>query len=166
MPLTEVVTEVQTRQHRGEPLARLIHAEQLGNGVDQSLDAIVSAKQRDLRHRVAQHPCSDRVALSMIRIEQAFRRYPFDHLGQLPPQIYRILHTDVEALSTRWVMHVCGVPGMQHTSLAVGRRLPRHIGESGDPNWTMDPVVGAVYRDKCLAEITKGSFAGATEVRF
>src|SRR5262245_40656726 len=30
----------------------------------------------------------------------------------------------------------------------------------------MDPVVGAVYRDKCLAEITKARFAGATEVLF
>src|SRR5262245_26526758 len=166
MPLTEVVADVQTRQHRGEPLAGLIHAEQLGHGVDQSLDAIVSAKQRDLRHRVAQHPCSDRVALGMISIEKAFRRYPFDHLGQLPPQIYRILHTDVEALSTRWVMDVGGVAGKQHASLAVGRRLPCHIGESRDPDWTMDPVVGAVYRDKCLAEITKANFAGATEVLF
>ena len=38
------------------------------------LDAIVGAEKRDLRHRVAQHAGSDRVALGVVGIEQAFRR--------------------------------------------------------------------------------------------
>ena len=35
MALAEVVVNVQTGHHRGEPLARLVHAEQLGHGVAQ-----------------------------------------------------------------------------------------------------------------------------------
>ena len=69
------------------------------NGVAQGLRAFVRAAQRDLRHRVAQHAGSDRVALGVVGVQQAFRRRPLDHLGQLPSQVHRILHADVEALS-------------------------------------------------------------------
>ncbi len=41
--LAEVVVNVQTGHHRGESFARLVHAEQLGYGVAQRLDAIVWA---------------------------------------------------------------------------------------------------------------------------
>ena len=78
------------------------------------LDAIVGAHERDLRHRIAQHAGSDRVALGVVGIEQAFRRCPVDHLGQLPAQIHRILHAGVETLSTDRGMHVRGVAGEQH----------------------------------------------------
>ena len=47
--------------------------EELGNGVAQGLGAVVRAAKRDLRHRVAQHAGSDRVALGVIGIEEAFR---------------------------------------------------------------------------------------------
>ena len=129
-------------------LARLVHAQQLGHGVAQRLDAVVGAHERDLRHRVAQHAGSDRVALGMVGIQEAFRRCPVDHLGQLPAQIHRILHTGVEALSTDRGMHVRRVAGQQDPSLAVGRGLPGHIGEPGDPGGTVDPVVGPVHGDE------------------
>ena len=121
-------------------------------------------RERHLRHRVAQHARSDRVALGMVGIKQAVGRCPIDHLGQLPSQIHRILHTDVEALSTHRVMHVCGVAGQQDPSVAIGRGLPRHIGEPGDPGGTVDPVIGPVYGDERLAEIAQGGFAGGSEV--
>ena len=129
------------------------------NGVAQRLRAFVCAAKRDLRHRVAQHAGSDRVALGMVGIQEAFRRCPLDHLGQLPSQIHRILHTGVEALSTVRGMHVCGVAGQQDPSVAVGRGLPGHIGEPGDPGGTVDPVIGPVYGDERLAEIAQGGFA-------
>ena len=122
--------------------------------------AVVWAEKRDLRHRVAQHAGGDRVALGMVGIQEAVWRCPVDHLGQLPSQIHRILHTGVEALSTHRVMHVCGVAGQQHPSVAVGRGLPSHIGEPGDPGGTVDPVIGPVYGDERLAEIAQGGFAG------
>jgi hypothetical protein len=53
VPLAEVVVNVQTGHHRGELPARLVHAEQLGNGVAQGLDAVVWSAKRDRRHRVA-----------------------------------------------------------------------------------------------------------------
>ena len=116
-------------------------------------------KERDLRHRVAQHAGSDRVALGMVGVQEAFRRCPLDHLGQLPSQIHRILHADVEALSTHRGMHVRGVAGQQDPSVAVGRGLPSHVGEPGDRGGTVDPVIGPVDGDERLAEIAQGGFA-------
>ena len=106
------------------------------------------------------------MALGVVGIQEAFRRCPVDHLGQLPPQVHRILHTGVEALSTHRGMHVCGVAGQQHPSVPVGRRLPGHIGEPGDPGGTVDPVVGPVYGDERLAEIAQGGFARGSGVLF
>ena len=128
------------------------------------LRAFVWAAKRDLRHRVAQHASGDRVALGMVGIQEAFRRSPLDHLGQLPSQIHRVLHAGVEALSTHRVMHVCGVAGQQHASVAVGRGLPGHVGEPGDPGGTVDPVVGPVYGDQRLAEIAQGGFGRGSDV--
>ena len=145
--------------HRGEPPARLVHAQQLGDGVAQGLDAVVRAAQRDLRHRVAQHAGADRVALGVVGVEQALRRRPLDHLGQLPPQVHRVLHAGVEALSAHRGMHVRGVAGQQHPPFAVGRRLPGHVGEPRDPGGAVDPVVGPVDGDERLAEIAQGRLA-------
>ena len=92
-----------------------------------AFDAFVRAAKRDLRHRVAQHAGSDRVALGVVGIEEAFRRGPVDHLGQLPSQIHRILHTDLEALSTIRGMDVCGVAGLLHRGGPQRRRA--HVGE-------------------------------------
>ena len=124
------------------------------------------AAKRDLRHRVAQHAGSDRVALGVVGIQQAFRRRPLDHLGQLPSQIHRILHADVEALSTHRGMHVRGVAGQQHASVAVGRGLPSHVGEPGDPGGTVDPVIGPVNGDERLADIAQRRFASRSDLRF
>src|SRR5918994_2833392 len=127
---------------------------------------MISGRPRDLRHRVAQYAGSDRMTLGMIGIEEAFWRRLVDHLGQLPSQVHRILHTDVESLSARRVMHVCGVAGQQDPSVAVGRGLPSQIGEPGDPGGTVDPVVGPVYGDERLAEIAQGGFGRGSDVLF
>src|SRR5215211_276369 len=74
--------------------------------IDQGLDALVAALERGLRHRVLERAGSDRVTLGVIRIQEALRGGPVDHLSQLPSQIHRILHTEAEALSTGRVMHV------------------------------------------------------------
>ena len=159
--LAQVVVDVQAGHHRGESFPRLVHAQQLGHGVAQHLDAIVGAHERDLRHRGAQHAGGDRVALGVVGIQEAFRRCLVDHLGQLPAQIHRILHTGVEALAADRGMHVRRVAGQQDPSLAVGRGLPGHVGEPGDPGGTVDPVVGSVDGDEALAEIAQGGLARA-----
>src|SRR5205814_6752115 len=105
-------------------------------------------------------PGRDRVPLGMVDIEQAVWRYLVDHLGQLPSQVHRILYTNVEAQPSDRVMHVCGVDGEQHTSLAVGRRLPGHIGEPGDPGRVVHPVVRSPRCDERAAEITQGRLTG------
>ncbi len=64
----EVLMTLQTGQHRGEPLARLVDAQQARHGVAQGLDAFVWAAKRGLRHRVAQHAGSDRVLLSVVGV--------------------------------------------------------------------------------------------------
>ena len=53
----------------GHPLARLVHAEDLGNDIAQGVGAVIGAEQRSLRHRVAQHNGSDRAALGMVGIQ-------------------------------------------------------------------------------------------------
>src|SRR5207244_2974071 len=78
----------------------------------------------------------------------------------------RILHAGVEALSPDRGMDVRRVAGQQDPSVAVGRGLPGHIGEPGDPGGTVDPVVGPVYGDERLAEIAQSGFARGSEVRF
>ena len=124
------------------------------------------AAEPDRRHRVPQHAGRDRVALGVVAVEEAFRRCPVDHLGQLPAQVHRILHAGVEALSTVRGMHVRGVAGQQHPSVAVGRGLPRHVGEAGDEGGTVDPVVGPVDDDERLAELAQGGFARGPDVLF
>ena len=128
------------------------------------LDPLVRAEQRDLRDRVAQHAGSDRVALGVVGVQEAVRRCLLDHLGELPSQVHRILHADVEALAAHRVVHVRGVAGQQHPPVAIGLRLPGCIGEPGDPGGTVDPVVGSPYGDERLAEVAQGGFAGGSEV--
>jgi hypothetical protein len=62
-------------------------------------------------------------------------------------------------------MHVRGVTRQQHPSLAVGRRLPGHIGEPGDRDWTVDPVI-AVHGDERLAEVAQGRLASGLDRLF
>ena len=93
------------------------------------------------------------------RYRAGFPASPLDHLGQLPSQIHRILHADVEALSAHRGMHMRGVAGQQHAPVAVGRGLPGHVGEAGDPGGTVDPEIGAVDGDERLADIAQGGFA-------
>ena len=144
---------------RGHSSANLVQAEELGNDVSQGLRASIWSAKRDLRHRVAQHAGGDRVALGVVSIQQAFRRYPLDHLRQLPSQIHRILHADVETLSTHRGMHVRGVAGQQNPSVAIGSGLASHVGEPGDRGGTVDPVIGPVYGDERLADIAQRRFA-------
>ena len=73
MPFTEIVVNTQTGQLAGQAPARLVHGEEFGDGIAQGFAAVVRAAKRDLRHGVAQHAGSDRVALGVIRIEEIFR---------------------------------------------------------------------------------------------
>ena len=121
-------------------------------------------RERDLRHRVAQHAGGDRVPLGVVGVEQALRRRPLDHLGQLPAQVHRVLHADVEALPADRGVHVRGVAGQQHAPVAVGRGLPGHVGEPRDPGGAVDPEVGPVDGDERLAEIAQGGLAVVADV--
>jgi hypothetical protein len=87
-------------------------------------------------------------------------------LGQLPSQVHRVLRTDIEALSAYRGMHVRGVARQQDASVAVGGSLTRHVGESGDPSGTMDPVVGPVDGDERIADITQSGVAIESQLRF
>src|SRR5262245_32069512 len=128
----ELIANVETRQHRGESLARLVHAEKVGDGFTQCLRALVLTTKRDRSHRVTQNPGSDRVALGVIRVQQGFGCGSVDHLRQLPSQIHRVLHADLESLPAVWWMHMRGVTGEKNSSIAIGRGLPSRVRESGD----------------------------------
>ena len=71
MPLSEVVVDVEPGEHAAEPFARLVHAQEFGDGALQCLGALVGAAERDLRHRVLQHAGTDRVALGAVGVQEA-----------------------------------------------------------------------------------------------
>jgi len=65
----EVVPNVQTRHRPGVSLARLVHLEQLGDGLAHRRRPVVAAAERRLRHRGLEHARTDRVALGLARME-------------------------------------------------------------------------------------------------
>jgi hypothetical protein len=69
--LTEVVVDVEAREHRGDVPARLVHAEQFGRDVAKGLVTVVGAAERDLRHRVVQHAGTDRMPFGVVGVQEA-----------------------------------------------------------------------------------------------
>src|SRR5580700_2543345 len=63
-------------------------------------------------------------------------------------------------------MHMCGVASQENSALAVSRRLPRHVGESGDPGQTMDSIVCPTYGDECFAEIAQRGLGRGADILF
>ncbi len=61
-------------------------------------------------------------------------------------------------------MHVRGVAGHQHPAAAVGDRLPRPVGEPGEPADAAQPVVRAVHPDERLAELVHARVAGVVDL--
>ena len=106
------------------------------------------------------------MTLGVIGVQQAFGRRPLDHLGQLPSQVHSVLNAGIQALSARRVMHMRRVARQQDPPFAIGGGLTRRVGEPGDPDRTVDPVVRPIHRDQRLAEITQGRFGSGAEVRF
>ena len=127
---------------------------------------LVGPSERRLRHGVVEHAGPDRVTLGVVGVEQALGCGPLHHLGQLPPEVHGILHAHVEALATLRRVHVGGVTGQQDASLAVRGRLPRHVGEPGDPGGAPQPVVGPVDGDECLPDVVDGGLVGVLDLRF
>ena len=82
--LAEVVVDVETAEHRGDVPPRLVHAQQFGHRVAERLVTVVGAAERDLRHRVVQHPGTDRMPFGVVGVQQALGGCPVDDLGQLP----------------------------------------------------------------------------------
>src|ERR1700722_4641693 len=115
---------------------------------------------------VAEHTGCHRVALAMVSVEEALRRYAPDHLRQLPTQIHRILHPDVEALAAHRRMHMRRVASQQDTPIAVGFGLPCHVGESGDRSRRVGAVVSPVHSKKRLAPIAQRWFAAGLQFLF
>ena len=159
-PLAEVVANIKARDHGGEPLARLIHVQQLGHGAAQRARPRIAAGARSLCHGVLQHAGGHRVPLGVVGVQQVVRRCPVDHLGQLPPQVHRVLHTGVEALPADRIVHMRRVASQQYASRPVGRGLPGRVGESGDPGGAVHPVVRSPDVDERAAEITQRRFSG------
>jgi hypothetical protein len=86
-----------------------------------------------------------------------------DDLRQLPSEIYRILHADVEALATDRRMNMRRIAGQQHAFVAVVCRLPHHVGESRNPDRIVNAVIGPVSGDQRFAEIVQRRFLGAAD---
>jgi len=99
MSLAEVVVDVETGEHRADVPARLVHGQHLGHGVAKGAVTVVRHAQRDLRHRVVQHPGADRMPFSVVGVEEALGGGLVDHLGQLPSQVHGVLDAGLHALA-------------------------------------------------------------------
>ena len=71
VPLSEVVADVETADIRGDATAGLVHRQDFGEEVAESLVTVARAAERDLRHRVVQHPGTDRMPFGVVRVEEA-----------------------------------------------------------------------------------------------
>ena len=60
------------------------------------------------------HARGNGMTLGVVGVEQAVGRNAPDHLRQLPAEIDRVLHADVEALPADGVMDMRGIAGEQH----------------------------------------------------
>lgn len=108
----------------------------------------------------------DRVAFGLVGVEQAHRRRPLDDLRQLPAQVHRVLHPEVQALPAHRGVHVGGIARHQDASTAVVGRLTGHVGEPGDEARAVRPVVRAVDAEQRGADVLEGRLAGAVPLRF
>lgn len=86
-----------------------------------------------------------------------------DDLRQLPSEIHRILHADVETLAADRRMNMRRITGQQHAFVAVGCRLPHHVSESRNPDRIVNAIVGPVGGDQRFAEIVQCRFLGAAD---
>jgi hypothetical protein len=73
MALAEVVVDVEPGNDPCEVDAGLVHLCQLGDGFDQRHAALVTALKRGHRHRVAERPRRDGMALGVVGVEQRIR---------------------------------------------------------------------------------------------
>src|SRR6201996_9429009 len=81
------------------------------------------------------------------------------NLGQFPAQIHRVLHTQVESLSTSRGMHVCCIAGEEDASVPVRCCLARHISKPGDVSRAAQTIVRSVKRKERLTNITERRLA-------
>src|SRR5262249_27701249 len=68
--VSQVVVDIETGDHPGEPLARLVHAQQLGHGVAEGLVAVIGGAQRNLSHRVVQDAGTDRMPFGVVGVQE------------------------------------------------------------------------------------------------
>src|SRR5688572_32059612 len=106
------------------------------------------------------------MALGVVGVEEGVWRVPFYDLGQLPSQIHRVLHAELDTLSTVRRMYVRRIAGQEDASFAVACGLTSGIGEPRDRGGTVDAVIGPVHGGERLAEIAQRGFVGASDVLF
>jgi len=163
---SEVVMNVQTRHHGEVLLAGLVQLHQLAHRFAQGPDTIVTPLDYGERHGVAQQAGTDWVPLRMLGVQEALRRCSMDRLSELPSQIHRVLDTGVESLSAYWGVYVGRVAGQEHAAVAVGGRLPSHIGKPGNMVGVAEAIICPVDGDEGLADIAQGRLVALTDQLF
>src|SRR6202034_1223114 len=75
-----------------------------------------------------QRPGSNRMTLRGIGVKKILRGPTLDGRGELPTQIHRIPNAGVQPLPSKGRMNMRRIAGEQHTTVAIGSRLPRAVG--------------------------------------
>lgn len=137
------------------------HGDEFADNAIQRRDVAFGPIERHGSERIAHQALGDRMPFGMIGVEQGVRRTAGDNLTQLPPQIDRVLDAEAHAEAARRVVDVRRIAGEQHAALAVGFRLPGHVGETGDVGRIADAEVVAIVDEKRLAQQVKRRLAAA-----
>lgn len=93
--------------------------------------------------RVVSSTSATGVPLGLVTVQQPFRCPAVDRGGQLPAQVERVLHAEVEALPAGRRVDVRRVTGQQHPPVPVALGLPGGVAEPGQPTRRVPPEVGA-----------------------
>ena len=120
MSFAEVIRNIEPRDHACDVFARLVHVQQLHQHVAERNRPRVRCAKRSLRHGVLQDFRRNRmIARSWIRVEKAHRGGSVHDLRQLPAEVDRVLHADVQTLTSHRGVDVCSIARNQHAPAAI-----------------------------------------------
>ena len=116
---------------------------------------VVSAPQCHLGLGVQQRACAGEVALVVIRVQQAGRRPAVDGGGQLPGQVDRVEHADVEA-DARGGELMGRIAGQQDPPIAIPLGLPGVKREARQPGRFSQGQIHAEHATDAVLELGQG----------
>jgi hypothetical protein len=126
--IAEVVARAHASEHFAEVAIALGQLHQVADDFSQRGRERVRPNERDLRASVLEHRCSNRVALSRVRVEQVSST---QRRREFPTEIRRVDDAEIQTLAAKRRMHVRCVAREKHAAFAIRRGLSRIVSPPG-----------------------------------